>query len=207
MSARPRDVYGTRPLMSLPLTTGKFTHFGVSNLSPSAVTEICKLCASLGGPQITVYQGGYNALHRGIEPELLPLLRKHGIAYYAWGPLAGGALAKSLEELQKPSKGSRFEAMPVFGSMFLKPEMVEALKTLTPKCEKAGVSLHEASLRWIMYSSALGEQDAVIVGASTKEQLESSFKAVEKGKLSEELQEAFEQLWRDVKDVANPYSY
>lgn len=171
------------------------------------MSEICALCISFGVPTPTVYQGGYNALHRGIEPELLPLLRKHGIAYYAWGPLAGGALAKSLEELQNPQKGSRFEAMPVFGHLFLKEQMVTALKKLTATCEQAGVSLHEASLRWIMFSSALQSDDAVIVGASSKEQLESSFKAVEKGKLNEELQEAFEQLWRDVKDVANPYSY
>jgi aflatoxin B1 aldehyde reductase len=39
-----------------------------------------------------MYQGIYNALHRGVEPELIPCLRRYGIALYAFQPLAGGFL-------------------------------------------------------------------------------------------------------------------
>jgi len=39
-----------------------------------------------------VYQGVYNALHRGVEPELFPCLRRYGVAFFAFNPLAGGYL-------------------------------------------------------------------------------------------------------------------
>lgn len=186
---------------------GKIEQFGVSNLSPDAVEEICSLCADMGGPKPSVYQGGYNALHRKVEAELFPTLRKHDIAFYAWGPLAGGALAKPIEELKKPKKGTRFEAMPMFGSLYLKEEMLSALEKLNEACKRADVPLPEASIRWIAHHSALREEDAVILGASSNEQLEQSLLAIEKGKLDEVLQGAFEQLWEEVKAVANPFAH
>jgi hypothetical protein len=44
------------------------------------------LCRSNGWIQPTVYQGIYNAVHRAVEPELFPCMRKFGIAFYAFNP-------------------------------------------------------------------------------------------------------------------------
>ncbi|CAN0491148.1 unnamed protein product, partial [Laminaria digitata] len=35
----------------------------------------------------SVYQGMYNAVTRGVEPELLPALKKLGMRFYAYNPL------------------------------------------------------------------------------------------------------------------------
>ena len=35
----------------------------------------------------SVYQGMYNAITRGVEPELLPALKKLGMSFYAYNPL------------------------------------------------------------------------------------------------------------------------
>jgi aflatoxin B1 aldehyde reductase len=44
------------------------------------------LCKTNGWIQPTVYQGIYNAIHRAVEPELFPCLRKFGIAFFAFNP-------------------------------------------------------------------------------------------------------------------------
>lgn len=62
----------------------KFEKFGISNYSPKEVEQILKLCEEHGWVKPSVYQGQYNAIARLNEDELLPLLRKHGLSYYAY---------------------------------------------------------------------------------------------------------------------------
>lgn len=44
------------------------------------------ICKANGYIQPTAYQGIYNAVHRGVEPELFPCLRKFGISFYEFNP-------------------------------------------------------------------------------------------------------------------------
>jgi aflatoxin B1 aldehyde reductase len=52
------------------------------------VAEIVGICKQHGYVQPSVYQGIYNAIHRNVESELFPALRKFGIAFYAFNPRA-----------------------------------------------------------------------------------------------------------------------
>lgn len=63
---------------------GKIKQFGISNHSPAEVEEIVKIAEDKGYIKPTVYQGQYNAIVRGGEKDLFPVLRKHGIAFYAY---------------------------------------------------------------------------------------------------------------------------
>jgi aflatoxin B1 aldehyde reductase len=63
---------------------GKFKRFGLSNYSPAEVEQIVDICTKRGFVKPSVYQGQYNAIVRGGEKELIPILRKHGIAYHAY---------------------------------------------------------------------------------------------------------------------------
>ena len=67
---------------------GKFKRFGVSNYTAWEVAEIVGICRANGYVQPSVYQGIYNAIQRKVEPELLPCLRKFGIAFFAFNPRA-----------------------------------------------------------------------------------------------------------------------
>ena len=64
--------------------SGKFEAFGLSNYTAAEVEEIVKICDEKRFVKPTVYQGQYNAIVRSGEQELFPVLRKHGIAFYAW---------------------------------------------------------------------------------------------------------------------------
>ena len=178
---------------------GKFERFGVSNLSDEAVQAVYDICSKEGYCLPKVYQGGFNPIGRGAEETLIPLLRNLDMKYYAFSPLGGGILAKPLEQLVKPEKGTRFDEMKVFGDLYLTDAIVKGLKRVQEVCDSEGVPLMEATMRWFMHHSVLGEGDGVIVGASKESQLEGSLSAAEKGPLSQELQDAWEELYRGLK--------
>ena len=51
------------------------------------------ICNAKGYIKPTAYQGIYNAVHRNVEPELFPCLRKFGIAFYEFNPRASRFVA------------------------------------------------------------------------------------------------------------------
>jgi len=63
---------------------GKFKSFGFSNYTAAEVEEFVKICEEKGFVKPSVYQGQYNPIVRTGEKELFPVLRKHGIVFYAW---------------------------------------------------------------------------------------------------------------------------
>lgn len=46
--------------------------------------KMLQLCEQNGWEKPSCYQGPYNLVTRGMEKELLPLLRAHGIAFNAF---------------------------------------------------------------------------------------------------------------------------
>lgn len=63
---------------------GKFKRFGISNFAPQQIEELMEIVERKGYVKPSVLQGQYNLFARKGEEELLPVLRKHGIAYYAY---------------------------------------------------------------------------------------------------------------------------
>lgn len=181
---------------------GRFARFGVSNLMAGDVQRIHDICAAQGYPLPCVYTGGYNPVARGLEEELFPLLRKLGMAFHAFSPLAGGLLAKPIDEILKPRKGTRYDAMPVFGEVYLTESILAGLTEVQRLCDGEAVPLMEATLRWLHWHSQMSredweaEQNGVVVGASSEAQLKANLVAWEKGPLSDRLLQAWEDLHR-----------
>ena len=73
---------------------GRFKRFGLSNYTAAEVQQICEICERRGWVRPSVYQGRYNAIIRSGEEELFPVLRRWGIAFYAYryaGPTPASA--------------------------------------------------------------------------------------------------------------------
>lgn len=70
--------------MNDALKEGKFKQYGLSNYSAAEVKEIIDICERNAYPKPAVFQGQYNAIVRGGEKELFPLLRKYNIAFFAY---------------------------------------------------------------------------------------------------------------------------
>jgi aflatoxin B1 aldehyde reductase len=73
--------------------------------------------------------------------------------------------------------------------------------------EKAGLSPHDAALRWIAHHSKLSAEhgDQVIIGSSTLTQLTDNINSTEGGALPVAVVEAFEKAWEIAKPAATPY--
>ncbi|KAH6654661.1 keto reductase [Truncatella angustata] len=193
---------------------GYFKRFGISNYAAWEVAQISEICAKNGWKGPDVYQGVYNALHRGVEPELFPCLRHYGIAFYAFNPLAGGFLTDRYQRdtaVADLEKGSRFDPDRSQGrnyrGRYWNETYFDALDVVRPVAEKLGISTAEAALRWISHHGVLAKEkgDAIIIGASSAQQLDENLVNLEKGPLPEELLTAFDEAWGIAKAVVKPY--
>ncbi|KAF2231712.1 aflatoxin B1 aldehyde reductase member 3 [Viridothelium virens] len=209
---------------------GKFVQLGLSNFAAFEVAEVVMTCKAHGWVTPSVYQGMYNAVTRGIEPELLPCLKRYGIPYVAYNPIAGG-LFSGKYDFSDPSKipdsGRYSDAVGRMGTMYRKryfhSPTFDAFKSLT-ECrvlEKHNLSMVETALRWCVWHSDLDMgrlkedggvdknagygDDGVIIGISSHEQLEQNLTDLEKGPLPEEVVKMLDQAWAIAKPSSPNY--
>jgi aflatoxin B1 aldehyde reductase len=172
---------------------GVFRRFGLSNFNVTQVQKVHDICKEKGYMLPTMYQGNYSPVARHLETLLFPTLKKLGIAFYAYSPIAGGFLTKSAADLD--SGAGRFNVQAIGGlysKLYDSPAMRSALVKWNEIADKEGVSNAELAYRWVAHHSALakddfvqGEENGVIIGASKHEQIEQTIKAIKAGKLSE----------------------
>ncbi|XP_040843929.1 aflatoxin B1 aldehyde reductase member 2-like [Ochotona curzoniae] len=185
---------------------GKFVQLGLSNYASWEVAEICTLCRKNSWIQPTVYQGMYNATTRQVEKELFPCLRHFGLKFYAYNPLAGGLLTGKYQYEDKDEKQpeGRFFGnnwAEAYRNRYWKEEHFKGIalvqKALQAAYGSSAPSLTSAAIRWMYHHSQLKgtHGDAVILGMSSLQQLETNLAAVEEGPLKSEVVEAFDQAW------------
>ncbi|EIW75850.1 Aldo keto reductase [Coniophora puteana RWD-64-598 SS2] len=175
---------------------GLFEEFGLSNFYCWEVAEIVAIAKARGWIRPTVYQGPHNALERDVESELIPCLRKHGIRFHAYSPMARGLLSgvKPIAALH-PIASARYSP---YAAAF--DRYVEILK-------KYHLTGAQVALRWIQHHSQLTPDDAVIIGASTITQLEENLDASEQEPLPQELLDALSELWMEHQGRAPSYAF
>ncbi|MFW5874333.1 MAG: aldo/keto reductase family protein, partial [Verrucomicrobiota bacterium] len=186
---------------------GKFKQLGLSNFAAWQVVDIWHLCQREGWPLPVVYQGLYNGLSRGIEPELLPALRHLGMRFYAYNPLAGGILAGKYKDFSEEPAPGRFTHRPNYRSRYWKKPFFDAVTILTETCTAEGIPLVQAAYRWLAHHSGLdaARGDAVILGASSLAQLEQNLNAFDQQALPDSVVEAFEDAWLAAKPECPDY--
>ena len=193
---------------------GKFKRFGISNYFSWEVSELVTIAKANGWIQPTVYQGLYNCIHRIVEAELFPCLRKHGISFYLFNPVAGGILVGRYQDASGSDKpNSRFDPNTAQGknyrARYFDPATFEAVKIIGEAASKEGLTLGECALRWLNHHSALKKDagDAIIVGASSPKHLEENLADLEKGPLPNSVVQAIDRAWKTVKSGDLPLKY
>ena len=89
-----------------------------------------------------------------------------------------------------------------FRHWYDKPGMHAGIERLQSICKDNKVGMDEAAMRWLVYHSVLGGQDAVILGASKVAQIEGNSRDLKKGPLPGELVKELDALWEVVKEDA-----
>ncbi|KAG1832668.1 Aldo/keto reductase [Suillus variegatus] len=188
---------------------GYFKTFGISNYMSWEVAQIMEICRSNGYIQPAVYQGAYNAIQRTVEPELFSCLRKYGISFYAFSPLAGGFFTgRYISQDDQVEAGSRFDPGRMQGECrYWNNTYFAAVKLVREVAEAYNLTVPEVALRWISHHSCLSREtgDAVIIGASSAKHTEQNLLDLEKGPLPNEVVKALDDAWLSVKAISANY--
>ncbi|KAJ0383238.1 hypothetical protein COL922a_010884 [Colletotrichum nupharicola] len=184
---------------------GLFRRLGLSNYPPTEVQRLYDVAKDNGFVLPTVYQGNYSAVARKPEADLFPVLRKLGISFVAYSPIAGGFLTKTREQIE--SGGTRFSPDQMFGiyhKLYVKDSYLSALEEWGKIAEEEQISKAELAYRWVVYHSILRKEhgDGIVFGSSSVSQMEETLLACNRGPLSEKAVGAIEQIWEKVKDEA-----
>ncbi|KAJ3017460.1 hypothetical protein HKX48_003529 [Thoreauomyces humboldtii] len=183
---------------------GAFKRFGISNFLPAEVEEVVRVAKENNFVLPSVYQGNYNPVARLSEQELLPVLRKHNIAYYVYSPIAGGFLTKSVEELTTKGTG-RWDPNSFIGklyrSLYEKPLLLKGLQIWEDLSKSTGIPKAELAYRWVAHNSKVDQTkgDKVILGARTPEQLRQTVNGLKNGPLDADVVKQIDELWEVVK--------
>jgi len=186
---------------------GLFKELGLSNYPAWQVVDAWHICKAHDWPEPKVYQGLYNGLSRQVEPELFPALRRCGIRFYAYNPLAGGILAGKYREYSQEPEPGRFTVRPNYRERYWKKSFFEAMHTLDEACKNEGVPLVEAAFRWLAFHSALdaAQGDGILIGASRHGQLEQNLSSISSGGLPDSVVDVFEAAWVVAKSDSPDY--
>ena len=204
-------------------TEKKFNKFGLSNFSAWETVYIHSYMSSRNYVTPTIYQGMYNAITREIETELLPALRKLGMSFYAYSPLAGGMLSGKYQPAgtdeeaaaKNANVGDRFAGNSFWAKRyrerFQQKEQFEALEIVRDALTEGAhdeeiCSMAEASLRWLRHHSQLTEQDGIIIGASTTSHYNANMKSLAAGPLPNSIVKAYNEAAFLCQNVCPSYS-
>ncbi len=180
---------------------GKFKELGLSNFPTWMVVDIWHLCKERGWPKPTVYQGLYNGISRNVESELIPALRKLGMRFYAFNPLAGGLLSGKHTDFNRKPEAGRFTERASYRKRYWRKSMFEAVQLLVDVCRENDIQPVDAALRWLAHHSTLDASygDGIIIGASKMHHLDQNLAAAGIGALPVSIIEAFDAGWSKAK--------
>ena len=174
------------------VAAGKVRYIGLSNFAAWQIVETIAIARRNGWTQPLISQFMYNAIARGPEQELLPMTRAYDVGNMMYNPLAGGLLTGKHRPHQEASDGTRLASNATYRQRYWHPRQREAAEQLRQLAENNGRTAVELSLRFLLDSP---DATTVLLGASRREQLEQSLKAIEAAPLSEDERQVCDDAW------------
>ena len=169
------DITETVAALDDLVTAGKIRAWGTSTFPAHELVEAHWAAERLGclGPRTE--QPPYSILARGIERDVLPVARRHGMGVLVWSPLSGGWLTGKYTRSQPAPAGSRADTNPDHfdGGNEHKFDAVERLSAIAVE---AGVSLTHLALAWATEHPAV---TTALLGPRTEAQLDDLLGAAE----------------------------
>src|SRR5215217_5988735 len=159
------DIDETLGALTDLVRAGKVRYIGSSTFPASQIVEAQWVARERG-------------LVRGVESDVLPTCRRHGMGVIPWSPLAGGWLSGRWRKGAEPPASTRAERIPARYDLS-RPDnqrKLAAADALAVLAEEAGMTLVELALAWVINHPAV---TAAIIGPRTMEHLESQLPALD----------------------------
>jgi aryl-alcohol dehydrogenase-like predicted oxidoreductase len=169
------DIDETLGALTDLVRAGKVRYIGSSTFPASQIVEAQWVAERRGRERFACEQPPYSILVRGIEFDVLPTCRRHGMGVIPWSPLAGGWLSGRYRKDDYP-ESRRAQMIPRRYDMSLPANQrkLEAADALAQLAEEAGISLIHMALAFVIRHPAV---TAAIIGPRTMEHLESQLGA------------------------------
>ena len=157
---------------------GKVRYIGSSTFPAHAIVAAQWTAQRHGRERFVCEQPPYSMLVRGIEGDVLPVCRAHGMGVISWSPLAGGWLSGRYRKGMDAPKSTRSERLPQRFDLTLPANRakLDAAEALAGVAEEAQLSLIHLALGFVLPNPAI---TAAIIGPRTMEQLESQLGAAD----------------------------
>lgn len=147
---------------------GKVGAVGASNYSAEQLAEAVEISEIEGLTRYEWAQNSFSLLDRADAETVFPVCHEHGIAYEAFGPLAGGWLAGRYRRGAGYPEGSRMTQRPDGYRRYEDDAVFDALEAFEREASARGVSMAGLAVAWLL---GVAEVAAVVVGPTTVEQL------------------------------------
>jgi len=162
--------------------SGKALYVGISNYNREQTHKAIKILNDLGTP-LLIHQPRYNILDRTIENGLTDVLLNEGVGSIVFSPLAQGLLTdKYLHGVPEGSRASRAELIYLNDSDITKSK-IDKVNQLNLLAKKRNQTLAQMAIAWTLNNQAV---TSCLIGASKKEQILDSIKALNNVSFSEE---------------------
>ena len=156
---------------------GKVRYIGSSSFSAGEIVEAQWAARDRRLERFRTEQPPYSLLVRGIELDVLPTARRHGMGILTYSPLAGGWLSGSWNADSSPTSAARQRLVARFDmSLPANQRKLEAVEQLTKLADDAGVPLIELGIAFVVNHPSV---TSAIIGPRTLEQLDSQLPAAE----------------------------
>jgi len=148
---------------------GKIRHIGVSNFTPEMMAE----CLAVG--PIVSDQPPYNALERGVEADVLPFCREHGLGVLAYSPIAQGLLTGAVTLDREFAEGDWRKDKPLF-RLENRRKILDMLERVRPIAQAHEATFAQLFLAWLIAQPGV---TTALAGARTPGQIEENAKAAD----------------------------
>jgi aryl-alcohol dehydrogenase-like predicted oxidoreductase len=153
---------------------GKVRCIGCSNLSAQQVTEAQAASRRHALPAFVSAQDEYSLLVRGIERELIPAAKAHGMGVLPYFPLASGLLTGKYRRGAPLPQGSRLAKNSRLAGEFINERNWRMVEELAAFAARRGRSMLELAVSWLLRDGVVA---SVIAGATSAEQVEQNARA------------------------------
>jgi len=173
------------------IASGKVRYIGISNYSGWQLATLATM--SQNSIPLVAAQMEYSLLERGIEREVVPASRAHGIGVTAWSPLGRGVLTGKYRNNTPADSRGASSHFANFVAPYLTDNSRRVVEALAVASDGLGRPMLDTALAWVL---AQPQVATAIVGARTAAQV--------RGIMAADLSELPEGIQAALSDVSAP---
>jgi voltage-dependent potassium channel beta subunit len=156
---------------------GKVLYWGTSQWSASEIMEAHRVAQQYCLIAPTMEQPQYNMFERfKMEQDYIPVFQNVGLGTTIWSPLAAGFLTGKYNDGFPEGSRLSMKGFEWLRDRWIQEDKMSKLKKLDQLSKELNVSMASLAISWTIHNPNV---TSTILGATSKEQLEENFKALD----------------------------